>query len=440
MKRTLLLSALISISLVGVARAQKEREAKVRADKKHFDTDDRWIYNDLPRARTEAKKSKRPLLVVFRCIPCEACSRFDDQVVKRDKRISDLLDKFVCARIVQANRLDLDLFQFDYDQSFHAFLMNAEGAIYGRFGTRSEHEDEFQDMTMEGFAEALEAALDLHADYPKNKDSLAGKHGPRPKITSPEQYPTLAEFGAKLDYDGDVVASCMHCHQIRDAERALVRSSGKPMPDKTLYPYPLPWAVGLRMNAKHRAKVTEVEAGTAAEAAGFRADDTILTLDGQPILSIADIQWVLHQAPDTASIVAIVSRDAGPVELTLKLDTGWRKACDISWRPTTWELRRMGAGGLWLVELGEAERKERNLPDDRMALLVKYVGEYGPHDEAKKAGFVSGDIIVAVDGQDEHMSETQFLAHALEAHPPGEMVKCKVLREKETLEFAFPTQ
>ena len=37
--------------------------------------------------------------------------------------------------------LDLSLFQFDYDQSFAAFLMNADKPIYGRFGTRSGRPD-----------------------------------------------------------------------------------------------------------------------------------------------------------------------------------------------------------------------------------------------------------------------------------------------------------
>ena len=38
-----------------------------------------------------------------------------------------------------------------------------------------------------------------------------------------------------------------------------------------------------------------MEEGSAAEAAGLRVDDQILTMAGQPIVSIADVQWVLHQ-------------------------------------------------------------------------------------------------------------------------------------------------
>jgi hypothetical protein len=47
------------------------------------------------------------------------------------------MKQFVCVRIVQANALDLALFQFDFDLTFAAFFMNADKTIYGRYGTRS---------------------------------------------------------------------------------------------------------------------------------------------------------------------------------------------------------------------------------------------------------------------------------------------------------------
>jgi len=47
------------------------------------------------------------------------------------------MDQFVCVRLVQANGLDLELFQFDYDLTFSIFFMNGDKTIYGRYGTRS---------------------------------------------------------------------------------------------------------------------------------------------------------------------------------------------------------------------------------------------------------------------------------------------------------------
>src|SRR5262249_11070936 len=136
----------------------QDRETKVRGDREAFKSDDVWIYNDLDAAFAEAKKSNRPLMVVFRCIPCEACSRFDKELLARRAEVKDLLGKFVCCRVVQGNHLDLSLFQFDYDQSFHTMFLNADRTIYGRYGTRSQRKEE-EDMTIAGLRAAMQAVL-----------------------------------------------------------------------------------------------------------------------------------------------------------------------------------------------------------------------------------------------------------------------------------------
>src|SRR5205823_4107690 len=134
------------------------------------------------------------------------------------------MDKFVCVRLIQANALDLGLFQFDYDLTFAAFFMNADRTIYGRFGSRSERQDATRDVSIVAFRKALAAALDLHKHYPANKASLAAKQ-PRPsRFRSPDDFPSLhGKFQAKLDYEGKVVQSCLHCHQVREAERRFFR-------------------------------------------------------------------------------------------------------------------------------------------------------------------------------------------------------------------------
>jgi hypothetical protein len=442
-RRFAALAAVVAVALVlatAHTSAAQDRETKVRGDRERLEADERWIYNDLPRAMEVARDEDKPLLVVLRCIPCEACSRFDELVVLRDERIQELMDRFVCVRIVQANGLDLDLFQFDYDQSFHAFVMNADQTIYGRFGTRSEHHDEFQDMTMEGFALALEGALTLHADYPENRILLAAKRGEPREIKTPEEYPSLTGYGPELDYEGDVVRSCVHCHQVRDAERRMLREAGRPLTDQVLYPYPLPTVVGLRMDPRGRATIAAVDADTPAAAAGFQEGDELLGLGGQPLLSIADIQWVLHNADDEVSLSAVVRRGLSEVTLQLELDTGWRRRSDISWRPTTWDLRRMGTGGLVLKDLSDDERRERKLPLDAMALLITHVGQYNEHAAAKNAGFEKGDVIVAAGERSERMRETDFLAFALTEHRPGDRVRCAILRGGRRMTLELPMQ
>src|SRR4051812_15460806 len=168
------------------------REQKVRGDKAKVEAEGFWIYNDLPRAVAEAKTTGRPLVVVLRCIPCEQCVKLDDDLVDKDERLRGLLEQFVRVRLISANGLDLSTFQFDTDQSFAVFLMNADGTIYGRFGTRSDQRHWTDDVSIEGLGKALEGALALHQAYPANKAQFAGKIGPTPDFPAPENYPKLA--------------------------------------------------------------------------------------------------------------------------------------------------------------------------------------------------------------------------------------------------------
>jgi serine protease Do len=158
-------------------------------------------------------------------------------LVRRDTSVSELLDKFVCVRLVQANALDLDQFQFDFDLTFAVFFMNEDGTIYGRYGTRSSMEEAEHDISLEGLAKAMEGALALHARYPLNKASLAGKRQNLLEVSRPEELPGLAKYKPAIDYQGATAQSCMHCHQIRDAQRRQVRESRTPLPDELLYPF-----------------------------------------------------------------------------------------------------------------------------------------------------------------------------------------------------------
>ena len=196
MTRAALLSLAVCLSVTGVSAAQagkQTREEKVLNDRKKFAGDGLWIYNDLAKGFAEAKKTGKPMLVVMRCIPCEECVKLDDDLVNEDKRVRPLLEQFVCVRVVSTNGLDLSLFQFDYDQSFAAFLLNGDGVVYGRYGTRSHRTYWSDDVSIEGLAKALQGAPDLHKEYPKNKDMLAARRGPAPEVASPELFPLLKD-------------------------------------------------------------------------------------------------------------------------------------------------------------------------------------------------------------------------------------------------------
>lgn len=433
---------MLILGLGAASAAGQTREQKVLADRKKFTGNPLWIYNDLPRGFAEAKKTGKPLLVVLRCLPCEECVKLDDDLVDQDERVRPLLEKYVCVRVVATNGLDLGLFQFDYDQSFAVFLLNGDGAVYGRFGTRSHRSSWTDDVSLEGFVEALQGGLELHREYPKNREMLAARRGPAQEAPAPELLPGLkGKYGAKLNYENKVVQSCIHCHQIGDAQRDLARGRKGPFPERLLFPYPHPKAVGLILDPKQRATVLRVVEGSSADKAGFRSGDRIVRLEGQPLLSIADVQWVLHQtAPAGAALKAEVHRDGTSRTITLELSAGWRRQDDISWRASTWGLRRMATGGMLLVPLEAAKCKEIGVPDGGMALLAKHVGQYGPHAAARNAGFRPGDVLIGFDGRTDLLRETDLIAHALFARRPGDRVRTTFLRDGKKMELPLPMQ
>lgn len=418
--------------------AQNPREKKVRDDKVKVEADGFWIYNDLPKAFDRAKKESKPIIVVLRCIPCEECVKLDDNLVDQDPELRPLLEQFVRVRVVSTNGLDLSLFQYDYDQSFAVFFLNADGTIYGRFGTRSHRKNWVGDVSVEGLGKAMRLALDLHQDYPKNQALLAAKRGPAPLFSVPEKFPSLGKYTSQLDYKGNVVQSCIHCHQIGDAIKTHYRKQKQPMPESVLFPYPHPKSQGLILDPKQAATVLKTEPDTPAEKAGFLPGDRIEKLAGQPLLSIADVQWVLHHtSSEGAKIKADILRDGKPTSLTLDLPKGWKQSEEIAWRSSSWGLRRMATGGLVLESV---EERPSGVPTTGMALRVKHVGQYGPHAAAKNAGFKEGDILIAYDGRKDLLREDDLLAYSVRKRFPGEKVPATVVRGGKTVELTLPMQ
>jgi serine protease Do len=422
-----LLGALITGAALPPSQQKVDRETKVRDDKKKLAASGYWHYNDLPAAFAEAKTTGKPIVVVLRCIPCEECVKLDDEVIEASVQMKTLLDKFVRVRQISTNGLDLSLFQYDTDQSFAVFMLNADGTIYGRYGTRS-HRTEWQgDVSVEGMAKALEGALALHKDFPKNKTQLAAKRGPAPEFARPELFPALrTKYTPFLNYEGKVVPSCIHCHQISDAQKELALQR-RQLTDTVLYPYPHPKSFGLILDPKERPTVLKTDPGSDAEKSGFQPGDVIVSLEGQPLLSMADMQWVLNTTPaEGASLKVSVLRAGKPRNLTLTLPNGWRKRDDISWRVSTWGLRRAGLGGMKLDPNPSGK-----------GLLVGNVGQFAPHDLAKKAGVVKGDILVGFDSFVNPTREVDLIAHALQVKKPGDTIPLTIQRNGQTVNTSF---
>ncbi len=346
-----------------------------------------------------------------------ACKGLDEQVVRQDSELEDLQRQFVCVRVVQMKGVDLGLFQFDYDQTWAVFFMNSDRTIYGRYGTRAGNKaNAATHISLAGFKNATRRALDLHRAYPANRGELVGKTGPQPDYPVAEKIPTLAEKAK----GPTTPKSCIHCHMVT-AHVRKDRYRKHQLSRADIWLYPLPENIGLKMDVENGVIVKEVVATSPARKAGIRAGDKLLTLGGQRIISQADIQWVLHRAPENASLLATLEREGRNVEVDLALEGDWKET-NLSWRETSWSLRP----GIWTIPLDEKKRKQKRIPSGSLALRIKWV--FPRARLAKKAGLRDGDIILAVDGDSTPRNESEFMEHVRLRHPPGGKVKLTILR------------
>ncbi len=322
--------------------------------------------------------------------------------------------------------MDLSHFQFDYELTWAVLFMNADRTIYGRYGSRPSRKDSTRDITLEGLRRAMEGALELHAGFPANKKELAGKTGPAPAWRTPEAIPDLKGRPNIKPADG-TRGGCVHCHQAHDGEVWSLRAGRQPIPDKLVWPYPLPDQLGFTLDPKERATVATVETGSVAGKAGLKTGDRILRLDGQPVISIADVQWVLHHAKDPDTLKAELDCGGQRVQATLTLPAGWRRKDDFTWRVITWSMRHRLSGVSPLELVSAEERKRLGLADGAMALRVKDLPPDWVKDKNPSARFQKGDVIVEVDGRKNLATEGDYLAYLLKK-PAGSKADVTVLR------------
>ena len=383
---------------------------------------DVWVYNDIGKAMEQARKENKPIFVTFRCVPCKDCAAFDADVANGNDKVRDIAkEKFISVRQVEMKGVDLSLFQFDHDLNWAGMFINADGVVYARYGTQSaEGSDAYN--SIDGLVNTMNRVLELHANYPKNADELKGKRGkPKPFKTALEM-PGLqnpSKFAQQTER-----GNCIHCHNIHDAEQLHAKQSGTFSQD-LLWRYPLPDKIGLKIDRVSGIKVSEVVADSPAAKAGLKAGEEIVRMNGQRITSIADMQWVLHNIPNTAAEMVLEGSQSG--KQTLSLPAGWKKS-DISWRGSMWSLSpRLG---VWAPNLALDERDKLGIPKTDTALLVRMIIRNTPGGQnAYDAGLREGDVIVAMDGQPVRMTSQQFNAHLKLNYKPGDKLPVTVVHK-----------
>ena len=100
----------------------------------------------------------------------------------------------------------------------------------------------------------------------------------------------------------------------------------------------------------------------------------------------------------------------------------------------------MATGGLVLEDLADDARDSRGIGKNQMALLIKFVGQYGKHASAKNAGFAKDDVITEMDGKSTRLTESELFGDLLQKHKPGDQVKTAVLRGDQKLVLRLSIQ
>lgn len=324
--------------------------------------------------------------------------------------------------------VDLNLYQFDYDLTFAALLMNADGTVYHRYGSRDGHSASDR-LSRTSLVRVLRETLEDHKAYQKNPSP--------PKVLpkrSIEDIPPKAREIAKRKGEGKHV-ECQHCHMVNGAEDEYAREQGRFSLEEVRSRWPLPDKVGLKLDRDDQVLVKDVIQGSPAAAAGLKTADRLVRLGSQRIRTHADVQWVLHNTPnEDASVPIDVLREGDMLVMKkLELKKGWKLAneLELSWRSSMWGLRpRPGFGG---KSLEKSDLEKLGLAPDAFAFRVQYIVDWGDEaytgENARKAGIKKDDVVLSVGGKKDFVSELHFQSWFRFTQKPGEKVDVELLRD-----------
>lgn len=308
--------------------------------------------------------------------------------------------------------VNLRLFDFDYDLTWHGFFLNHRGHVYGRYGGREDRNPD-RHLTLPGLKYAMQRALEAQAAAP---DAKPAELSPP---STPEQLPSLAKM-KKSD--------CIHCHQVNDGRRedALAKKTWQ---RDDVWNYPSPDRLGLVVAGAQGNKLEKVPADSPAAKAGLAAGDVIESVGGRRTSSFADVQFALHETAREAKSLAVVFRSAGGEQrATLELGPKWRES-DITWRTSMWGIPPQAH--VYGDNLSVEEKKKLGLEPKRLAFRQ---GKFVPKPSAE-AGIRAGDVIIGIDDQPLEMDMLEFNVHIRLNYKLGDRITFNVLRDGKRVDF-----
>jgi serine protease Do len=233
-----------------------------------------------------------------------------------DAELQALLARFVRVKRTSMHDVDLTVFDFDYDLTWWAMVVDAHQRVYTRLGG-SDNVDPASRLSSAAMKHTLRLVLDEHAR----------RSGEPPPPPAPTVRP-VDLFGIK--------GKCMHCHQVNENfyKRDKLRAHDL---DKLRF-LPAPENVGLSLVVDQGNRIHSVHPDSAAARAGLQPGDELYRLGTTRTLSQGDVMWALSRAAPEGTVPVVYVRGGELHETMLPLAAGW-KQMDLSWRRSVRKLK-----------------------------------------------------------------------------------------------------
>jgi len=314
--------------------------------------------------------------------------------------------------------IDLRRFTFDWDLTFAALAMNADGTIYHRYGGRDWRGSDVW-LSNASFQAFLRAGLAAHAG---GAATTADQEAEPPLI--------LEELPAYKSRDK---GECIHCHMVFPSLREEAQRE-KTWELEDIWVYPPPERIGIDLDRDNQRRVTSVAKGSPAARAGVQIGDQLVSLAGDMIAGASDVSATLQNiSPGGGDQKLAIERDGERLQLTLPLEEGWRQGTpkSFSWRPSKWTLTPApGFGG---KILGEEELTTLGLQPDQFAMRVDYIVTWGNGRRLGKnaiaAGLREGMIVLGTSEKRDFLDGHHFHAWWRLTRKPGDMVELVTWRD-----------
>jgi PDZ domain len=345
---------------------------------------------------------------------------FDTQVVCHDQKFAKLSEEFVLLRMSHMRGVNIGLFQFDYNENWMGFLMDADGRIYARYGsvdpdTRESHN------TVEGLLHTMEEVLATH----KKEMASTRAEYKLPPATRPEEIPAMPLYAKN---------TCIECHMVQTGLNAQIQKDGKFQRD-SFWVYPPPENVGIKLDKKRGNVIAEIVPDSFAAKAGLKAGDTLLRANDARVLSDADFRFLLNKLEAKSRLTIEAERDGKPLKVELNLEGDWRRISPIRQRAFNNYVRTKTEFPQWIFHsLKTADKEKLGLASDNLA--IRLLAHKNPNIKGgsfkgafEDAGFRDDDVIVAFDGdrKDHYPRMSQYYLYV--EHKSGDKVEVLFLRD-----------